>query len=67
MLNYKVKELREAKNMTQEELAAKSGISRCTISALENGLTRNTTSKTLLKLAQVLETTVDCLFFTDSV
>ena len=66
-MGYKIKELREAMKMTQEELAEKSGVSRGTISALENGLDRTTTSKTLVKLAQALDTTVDRIFFTKGV
>lgn len=61
-MGYKIKEVREAKGMTQTELARISGISRVTISALENGVVKNTTSKTLLKLAEALETTVDHIF-----
>lgn len=66
-MGYKIKELREAMKMTQEELAEKSGVSRGTISALENGIDRTTTSKTLVKLAQALDTTVDRIFFTTGV
>ncbi|HCS34702.1 MULTISPECIES: helix-turn-helix transcriptional regulator [Eubacteriales] len=66
-MGYKIKELREAMKMTQEELAEKSGVSRGTISALENGIDRTTTSKTLVKLAQALDTTVDRIFFTKGV
>lgn len=66
-MGYKIKELREAMKMTQEELAEKSGVSRGTISALENGIDRTTTSKTLVKLAQALDTTVDGIFFTKGV
>ena len=66
-MGYKIKELREAMKMTQEELAEKSGVSRWTISALENGIDRTTTSKTLVKLAQALDTTVDRIFFTKGV
>lgn len=66
-MGYKIKELREAMKMTQEELAEKSGVSRGTISALENGIDRTTTSKTLVKLAQALDTTVDRIFFTKDV
>lgn len=66
-MGYKIKELREAMKMTQEELAEKSGVSRGTISALENGIDRTTTSKTLVKLAQALDTTVDRFFFTKGV
>ena len=66
-MGYKIKELREAMKMTQEELAEKSGVSRGTISALENGIDRTPTSKTLVKLAQALDTTVDRIFFTKGV
>ena len=66
-MGYKIKELREAMKMTQEELAEKSGVSRGTISALENGIDRTTTSKTLVKLAQALDTTVDRIFVTKGV
>ena len=66
-MGYKIKELREAMKMTQEELAERSGVSRGTISALENGIDRTTTSKTLVKLAQALDTTVDRIFFTKGV
>ena len=61
-MGYKIKEAREARGMTQEELATKSGISRVTISGLENGTQRATTTKTLVKIAQALETTVDQIF-----
>jgi transcriptional regulator with XRE-family HTH domain len=66
-MGYKIKELREARNMTQDELSSKSGVSRGTISALENGTERTTTTKTLLKIASALDTTIDHLFCTKSV
>lgn len=66
-MGNKLRECRERTKMTQEELAAKSGISRGTICALENGIARNTTSKTLQKLANALGVTVEQIFFTDSV
>ena len=66
-MGYRIREIREAKKMSQEELSEKSGVSRGTISALENGSERNTTSKTLLKIAQALGTTVDNIFFADTV
>lgn len=66
-MGYKIREKRKEKNMTQEELSAKSGVSRTTISGLENGTVRATSSKTLLKLARALDTTVDQIFFQDSV
>lgn len=66
-MGYKIKEKRMAKKMTQEELAAKSGVCRATISALENGTMRATSSKTLIKLAKALDTTVDQIFFQEDV
>lgn len=66
-MGYRVKEVREAKNMTQEELSQKSGISRGTISAIENGTARATTTKTLIKIAQALETSVEGIFFAEGV
>ena len=66
-MGYKIKETREALNMTQEELAEKSNVSRGTISALENGSMRTTTTKTLLKLARALGTTIDQIFLASDV
>lgn len=66
-MGYKLREFREKAKMTQEELAQKSGVSRVTISCIENGAEKNTTSKTLQKLAEALNTTVDQIFFSRSV
>lgn len=66
-MGYKIKEVREAAKMTQEELAEKSGVSRTTISQLENGTLRITTTKTLVKLARALNKSVDQIFFDESV
>ena len=61
-MGYRIKDIRESLGMTQEELAEKSGVSRTIISGLENGTERATTTKTLLKLASALKTTVDQFF-----
>ena len=61
-MGYKIRELREQLKMTQEELADKSGVCRSTISALENDTAKATTTKTLVKLAKALDSTVDQLF-----
>lgn len=61
-MGYRIKELREALHLTQEELSERSGVSRGTICALEKGEERTTTTKTLLKLAKALDSTVDQLF-----
>lgn len=66
-MGYKIKEIREAKGMTQESLAQSSGISRVTISGLENGTERATSTKTLLKIAKALGVTVDQIFFEECV
>ncbi len=50
-----LKDLRKERNMTQEELAEKSGVSRVTIADIERGIMRSTTIGTLKKLADALE------------
>lgn len=66
-MGYRIREFREAMKMTQNELAKKSGVSRGTISAMENGTNRETTTKTLVKIARALETSVYRIFFEDVV
>ncbi len=62
-MGNKLKQTREKIGMTQEELAEKSGVSRSTISAIENNQNRTASSKTLLALAKALNTTVNRIFF----
>lgn len=66
-MGNKIREYRKKKKMTQAELAQKSGVSRVTISQLEAGIERNTSSKTLLSIAKALNSTVDEIFFTTSI
>lgn len=61
-MGYKIKETRERCGLTQSQLAEKSGVSRMTICALENGRERVTTTKTLIKIAKAMNVTVDELF-----
>ena len=61
-LGYKLKERREILKLSQEELASISGISRQTISSLENNSERNVSTRTLARLAAALETTIGALF-----
>ena len=63
----KIREIRKQKEMTQDELAKASGVSRVTIIGLESGKFTNTTTDTLLRLAKALGVTVDALFFDESV
>ena len=62
-MGYKIRELREEKRMTQEELAEKSNVSRMTITAIETNKATDVKISTLLKLATALDTTVQDLFF----
>lgn len=48
----KIRKIREEKCMTQEDLAEKSGISRTTISDLENQKVMNITTATMRKIAE---------------
>ena len=54
MIELLIKEIRLKKNMTQEELSRKSGISESYISELENNL-KMPTILTLCRLAEALE------------
>ena len=62
-MGIKIKERREELRMTQEELAIKSGVSRQTISALENGKYDNVLTGTLTAIANALDITVDKIFY----
>ena len=66
-MGYRVREIREQKKMSQEELEQKSGISRQTISAIENDRAGDVKVGTLRSLAKALETTIDNLFFEKAV
>lgn len=61
-LQYKIREKRIEKKLSQEELAKKSNVSRTIISGLESGSVKTTTTDTLLKLAQALECNVRDIF-----
>jgi transcriptional regulator with XRE-family HTH domain len=53
-VGLRVRELREAKGLTQAELAGKANVRRATLSAIENGQTRGVDFDTLDRLARVL-------------
>ncbi|WP_300628220.1 helix-turn-helix transcriptional regulator [uncultured Thomasclavelia sp.] len=59
----KIKEIRIKKNMTQEELAKKSGISRPYISRLENNEEMIIKSSTMVAIADALGKPVSYIFF----
>lgn len=63
-MENKVKELRQKYNLTQEELAQKSGVRRETIIYLEQGK-YNPSLNLAHKVAEILKTTIDKLFIFD--
>ena len=62
-MRNKLKEIREDKGISQEELAEKSKVSRTTISELETGKKEVTTNITLEKIANALGLKVSDIFF----
>lgn len=62
-----LKDKREEKGMSQNDLSVKSGVSRQTISAIENQSLDNIESKTMVKLALALECDVGDIFFKENV
>jgi transcriptional regulator with XRE-family HTH domain len=57
----RIKELREARGLTQDQLMQAIGVSQATISRLENAITRTGHASTLQKVADVLNTTQEYL------
>jgi len=57
-----IKVIREKLGMSQEELAAKAGVSRVTLSCLETGTAEAASTKTLLKIATALDATIEEVF-----
>ena len=64
-MKNRVKEIREELEMSQEELSEKSGVSRTTISGLENEIIDVITNITLEKIASALGKKVPEVFFQD--
>lgn len=63
----KLKQMRETRGMSQEELSEKSGVSRTIISKLENDNDVCTTTKTLLALATALNCQITDIFYAQNV
>lgn len=62
-MGHKIREAREAKKLTQEDLEKKSGISIATIMALENGTAEDVKISTLQKLAAAMNMMVQDMLF----
>jgi len=58
-LGVKIKNLRKEKNISQEELAKKAGISRTTLSKIENGYFSKVPVVTLEKILAILGYTLE--------
>lgn len=61
-MKNKLRDTRRRKNMTQNELVKKSGVSRTVISQLENGSRTVVTSETMLKLSRALDEPLEEIF-----
>lgn len=66
-MTYTVRENRMKRNMTQGELAEKSGLSRATINYLERHPEKNASTRTLSKVASALDVPIEALFYANSV
>ena len=61
-MGYRIRELRESKGISQNELSEKSGVTRATLWRLETGEAEVTTTQTLTKIADALGVDVTELF-----
>lgn len=64
MIKNRVAEIRNEQNMTQEELAKKSKISRVALSSIENGTVPN--GDTMFNIAKALNKNVEHVFYEES-
>lgn len=61
-MQNKVKEIREKRGMSQDELSRKSGVSRATISNIECGKSNAAKVDTLIKIADALGKKIGDIF-----
>lgn len=61
-MDLNIKKIREDRNITQAELAEGAGLSRTTLSALENGGLKSANIATLQKIADFLKLEINDLF-----
>lgn len=62
-MQNRIKEYREKRKMTQEQLAEMAGVSRNTISSLETKTNSNVTYEIMQKIAKALDKKVATIFF----
>ncbi len=61
MLSQNIKKLRKKHKLSQEKLAQKAGITYSTLIKIETGANDNPTIKTLMKIADALNISIDSL------
>lgn len=59
--NDRIKQLRDARNWTQDDLAERAGVHKNTIQRYENATIKNPDLDLLIRIAEVLDTTLDYL------
>lgn len=64
-MKNRLKEMRELKGLSQEELSQKSGVSRTTISEIETEKKMVVTNITLEKISTALDLKITDIFFRD--
>jgi transcriptional regulator with XRE-family HTH domain len=62
-MGQRIKTLREAKQLTQDELAKELGVTRASVSLWELDVTKNIKNRTMLALVRLLGTTQEYLLF----
>ncbi|MCY3089332.1 helix-turn-helix transcriptional regulator [Aerococcus mictus] len=62
-VSYRIKELRNEKGWTQQELSEISNVSRALIAGLESGAITETSTASLKKLAKAFDIEVSDIFF----
>ncbi len=65
-MGSRIKEIRERKEMTQDELARATGLPKETILLLESGTAKTIGSKVLLSIANALGVAVDSFIYPES-
>ncbi len=66
-MTNKIKQRRTERGLSQQELARAAKLSRATVSGIESGRITVTTTRTLIKIAEALQTSVDDIFFNGKV
>lgn len=59
MISKQIKKFRERKNWSQRKLAEEAGIGYTVVTKLEQGVAKEPTIQTIIKLADALETSID--------